>query len=115
MTEIFHRDLRFGNKTMSVDINGEAGTASVRFGTRIPGEKYRKPGETTGVYLLAEAVISQWVQIHNREVRLKFDTANSNLKKWSRHHLNDLGFEVEPENPDSWRVTVEKTFSPSGK
>lgn len=112
MTESFHKELSYGSKTLSLNINDEKGTASMRFGTGRTDRKSRIPGETTCIYLLAEAIICQWVNTKSKEITLRFDTANTNLKKWARFHQEDLGFCLDPEDPNSWRVTVEKTFSP---
>ncbi len=112
MTETYHRDLNLGSKTLAVDVNGNNQTASVRFGTREKFRFLRKPGETTQLYLLAEALIYEWVTRHNRPLTLRFDTANAALKGWARQNQTGLGFEVEPENPDAWRITVTKRFSP---
>ena len=112
MTEIIHRDLRYGGKSLALDINAEKATASIRFGTRRFGKLLRRPNETAQIYLIAEAIIAKWVLAHNQGLTLRFDTANTNLKVWARLHQEDLGFDVKPANRNSWRVTVVKRFFP---
>lgn len=111
---IEHKDLRYGRKTLSVDINVDKKTASVRFGTREPGWLFRrKPGETTIIFQQAELILQSKVQQLDYPIQLLFDTANSQLKLWARDKKDLLGFDsIEPNDLDAYRITVLKTYYP---
>lgn len=112
MTTI-HKDIYAGNKSLSVDINTERNTATVRFGSRIPRWLYRKqPGETTTVFRLADQLLADTARSLHKSLILRFDTANRHLKHWILAHEAEFDFDaVEPRDIRAYRMTVRKTYT----
>lgn len=108
---IEHRELGYGSKTLSLDINWETGSASVRFGTRFPRLLFPKvEGETTEIFLEAERTIFDLVGKNGIPLTLKFDTANLKLKLWAKARKELLGFDIEPDGFLDYRITISKKY-----
>jgi hypothetical protein len=107
-----HKEIYSGSKSLSIDITPEAGTATIRFGTRIPAWRYpREEGETTAIFKRADVILSSSAAVLRKSLILRFDTANTNLKKWALANEDELDFDwVEPHTAEAFRVTVQKTY-----
>lgn len=107
-----HKDVYYWSKALSVDIQPERGTATIRFGTRTPQWIYkRKEGEITHAFFMADEFLRSVAVQSGRSILLRFDTANSRLKKWVLHSKDHLGFDsVDPRSDQAYRITVEKTY-----
>lgn len=114
MNESFkHSEFSFGLKTISVDINLKVYSASIRFGSRKGLFIKKILGETTNLFLITDKYIQHVAKSVDHLIVLHFDTADSNLKLWARSKASQLGFDsIEPEDENSYRVTVEKTYFP---
>ncbi len=111
---IEHREFCFGRKNLSLDINTEAKTASVRFGTQEPSWLHpKKIGETTTIFKMADVILQQRAEEAHESYTLFFDTSNSNLKKWIHHNNDQLQFtEITPEDPSAYHIRAIKIYSP---
>jgi hypothetical protein len=111
--DIISRDFHYGRKSISVNVNMDKLSASIRIGTI--GQWWRKKniGETTSVFLKADSFIQDIADNRNQSICLIFDTADTNLKIWARTRKDFLHFDsVEPVDIDSYRLTVRKTYFP---
>lgn len=108
-----HEDVYCGSKTLSVDIQSENGTATIRFGTRTPRWLYkRKEKETTRIFFMADTILRSVAVRSGRSILLRFDTANSRLKQWILSNEDELGFDtVDPRSDRAYRITVEKMYT----
>lgn len=107
-----HEVVYYGSKTLSVDMQPERGTATIRFGTRTPRWLYkRKEKETTRIFSMAEDILNAVAIRSGRSILLRFDTANSRLKQWILSNEDTLGFDsVDPRSDRAYRITVEKMY-----
>lgn len=109
-----HEEFALGRKTISVDINLQLHRASIRFGSRNGLFINKIPGETTRLFLVADNLIQNVTNEASHAITLNFDTANGNLKLWARTKAPILGFDsIEPEDKESYRITVEKKYFPN--
>lgn len=107
-----HRDFAYGSKTLSLDINPDKGSASLRFGTRTPSWFYpRRVGETTKIFLMASEVIKKRAEEIGKDILLRGDTSNTNMKLWVLHNLEALGFKFEEGGENSYRIVFSKKYS----
>ena len=108
------KDFTCGRKVISVSVNVARSSASIRIGTTDAWWRKKEVGETTNVYLKADSFIQDMSDKDGKDIHLAFDTADDNMKIWVRTRKNMLRFDsVEPENVDSYRITVNKTFLPA--
>lgn len=90
----------------------DRGTASIRFGTRVPTWLHRrKEGETTFIFRLAEKTLLELAQQYG-PITLQFDTSNINLKKWVFANKELLDFDqVTLDGETGYRITVVKKYT----
>jgi len=106
-----HYDLGYGSKNISVDINTDLASASIRFGKRYPSWIFKhKEGETTLLFQEADKILQNFVDSHAGVLTLKFDTANPKLKLWAQAKKEVLGFDSVEKNGIGYRVTVTKRY-----
>jgi hypothetical protein len=109
--EIQHTDIFYGSKILSVDINVESYTASLRFGNRSGFFIKKKPEETTEICIRGDSTIQQTADSIKQPITLRFDTANSRLKLWALSVQDKFGFTIEG-GIDDYRITVSKEYTP---
>ncbi len=111
---IEHREFFFGRKNVSLDMNTETKTATIRFGTQEPRWLHpKKMSETTIIFHMAEKTLQQTVEETQEPYTLLFDTSNTNLKKWMRAKSEQLQFdEIVPEDCSSYHVRAKNYLLP---
>ena len=111
---IEHREFSFGRKNISLDMNTETKTATIRFGTREPLWLHpKKSGETTTIFQIAEEALRQKVEEQQEQYTLLFDTSNTNLKKWIFMKNGQLQFdEIIPKDVSTYHVRAKKIYTP---
>lgn len=111
---IEHKELDFGRKNISLDMNTETKTATIRFGTREPAWLHpKKPNETTTIFQMAGKAIQQKVEEERESYTLVFDTSNTNLKQWIIAKNDQLQFdEIVPDDGSTYHMRAKKMYSP---
>ena len=102
-----------GKKTLSLDINLTAYTASARFGNRSGLFHRRFPHETTQIFSLADQKLTEVARRINHPITLTFDSADSKLKLWMMDQAEIFKFNsITPNDPKAFRETVTKIYKP---
>lgn len=110
---IEHKEFCFGRKNISLDMNTETKTATIRFGTQEPLWLHpKKPHETTTIFQMAGKAIQQKVEEQCESYTLLFDTSNTNLKNWIMTKNDQLQFdEIVPSDVSTYHVRAKKVYS----
>lgn len=106
-----HKDLFYGRKSLSLDVNLETGSASIRFGTRTPSWLYwRRVHETTKLFKKADQRLRDLVDKWGTPITLRFDTADAKMKLWAESRKEELGFDSIETGGGGYRITVTKNY-----
>ena len=106
-----HSLIEYGSKNISIDINIEKRSASIRFGTREPQWLYKRiDGETTFLFSKADELLNEITKIYG-PITLTFDTANNKLKLWAHSQKENFNFsEITIDGEWGYRITVVKKY-----
>jgi hypothetical protein len=106
-----HTEIFYGSKTLSLDVNPEAKSASIRYGTRTPSWLFRRrEGETTILFKKADELLTD-IAKRQGSIHLIFDTANSKMKLWVQANKELFGFDrVDTDGDQAYRITVIKKY-----
>lgn len=106
-----HSLIEYGSKNISIDINIEKRSASVRFGTREPLWLHKRVGgETTFLFSKADELLNEISKIYG-PITLTFDTANNKLKLWAHAQKENFNFsEITIDGDLGYRITVVKKY-----